>query len=102
MKRGILGVYHHASPKHLGRYVDEFAFRLNEGNVKLHTLTRLNSFVVLLRQEIGRSDVTVRATLREHFLGETGHERGPAGTVYGLRRGAGGGDRACRSGGAVA
>ena len=45
MKRGILGVYHHASPKHLGRYVDEFAFRLNEGNVKLHTLTRLNSFV---------------------------------------------------------
>ena len=44
-KRGILGVYHHASPKHLGHYVDEFAFRLNEGNVKLHTLTRLNSFV---------------------------------------------------------
>ena len=44
MKRGILGVYHHASPKHLGRYVDEFVFRLNEGNVKLHTLTRLNSF----------------------------------------------------------
>jgi transposase-like protein len=45
MTRGILGVYHHASPKHLGRYVDEFAFRLNEGNVKLHTLTRLASFV---------------------------------------------------------
>jgi len=45
MKRGILGVYHHASSKHLGRYVDEFSFRLNEGNVKLHTLTRLNSFV---------------------------------------------------------
>ena len=44
-KRGIIGVYHHASPKHLGRYVDEFSFRLNEGNVKLHTLTRLNSFV---------------------------------------------------------
>jgi len=44
LKRGILGVYHHASPKHLGRYVDEFVFRLNEGNVKLHTLTRLNSF----------------------------------------------------------
>ena len=33
------------SPKHLGRYIDEFSFRLNEGNVKLHTLTRLNSFV---------------------------------------------------------
>ena len=45
MKRGLLGVYHHASQKHLGRYVDEFAFRLNEGNVKRHTLTRLDSFV---------------------------------------------------------
>src|SRR4029077_13845092 len=32
MKRGLHGVYHHASPKHLARYVDEFAFRLNEGN----------------------------------------------------------------------
>ena len=45
LKRGLIGVYHHASPKHLGRYVDEFAFRLNEGNVKNHTLTRLDSFV---------------------------------------------------------
>jgi hypothetical protein len=26
------------------RYVDEFAFRLNEGNVKNHTLSRLDSF----------------------------------------------------------
>ena len=39
LKRGIIGVYHHTSPKHLDRYVDEFAFRLNEGNVKNHTLT---------------------------------------------------------------
>jgi transposase-like protein len=45
LKRGLIGVYHHASPKHLGRYVDEFSFRLNEGNVKNHTLTRLDSFV---------------------------------------------------------
>ena len=45
LKRGLTGVYHHASPKHLGRYVDEFTFRLNEGNVKNHTLTRLDSFV---------------------------------------------------------
>jgi hypothetical protein len=45
MKRGIYGVYHHTSKKHLDRYVDEFAFRLNEGNVKNHTLTRLDSFV---------------------------------------------------------
>lgn len=45
MKRGILGVYHHTSAKHLGRYVDEFTFRLNDGNVKVHTLDRLASFV---------------------------------------------------------
>lgn len=29
----------------LARYVDEFTFRLNEGNVKEHTLARLDSFV---------------------------------------------------------
>jgi len=45
LKRGLIGVYHHASTKHLGRYVDEFAFRLNEGNVKRHTLDRIDSFV---------------------------------------------------------
>lgn len=46
MKRGLVGVYHHASPKHLVRYVNEFAFRLNDGNVKNHTLDRLNSFIL--------------------------------------------------------
>ena len=45
MKRGLIGVYHHASKKHLSRYVDEFAFRLNDGNVKRHTLYRLDSFI---------------------------------------------------------
>ena len=45
LKRGLHGVYHHASRKHLGRYVDEFTFRLNAGNVARHTLARLDSFV---------------------------------------------------------
>jgi transposase-like protein len=45
MKRGLIGVYHHASPKHLGRYVDEFAFRLSDGRVQRHTLARLDSFI---------------------------------------------------------
>ena len=45
LKRGIMGVYHKVSVKHLGRYIDEFTFRLNEGNVKIHTLDRLDSFV---------------------------------------------------------
>jgi len=46
LKRGIYGVYHHASPKHLGRYVNEFTFRLNDGSCKRHSLKRLESFVV--------------------------------------------------------
>lgn len=50
LKRGLSGVYHHASTKHLGRYVDEFAFRLSDGNVKRHTLERLNSFITLAFQ----------------------------------------------------
>ncbi len=45
LKRGLHGVYHHASKKHLARYVDEFTFRLNDGTVKRHSLDRLDSLV---------------------------------------------------------
>jgi len=51
LKRGLHGVYHHASEKHLARYVDEFTFRLNDGNVKRHTMKRLESFA---KAAIGR------------------------------------------------
>jgi transposase-like protein len=51
LKRGLHGVYHHASPKHLARYVDEFAFRLGDGDVSHHTLDRLES---LFSAAIGR------------------------------------------------
>jgi transposase-like protein len=45
MRRGLHGVYHHASKKHIGRYVNEFTWRLNDGKVQRHTLQRLDSFV---------------------------------------------------------
>jgi len=49
MKRGVIGVYHHTSRKHLSRYVNEFTFRLNDGNVKRQTLDRLDSFIAETR-----------------------------------------------------
>lgn len=46
LKRGYYGIYHHFSVKHLARYVDEFTFRLNEGNVKIHTMNRIQSLII--------------------------------------------------------
>jgi transposase-like protein len=51
LKRGFYGVYHSFSEKHLQRYVDEFAYRLNEGNCKVHTLDRIDA---LLRRTVGK------------------------------------------------
>ena len=45
LKRGYNGVYHQWSFKHMARYINEFTFRLNEGNVKRHTWDRLESLV---------------------------------------------------------
>ena len=45
LKRSIYGTWHHVSVKHLGRYVNEATFRLNEGNVQRHTLDRLAAFI---------------------------------------------------------
>ena len=51
LKRGYHGVYHKMSVKHLSLYINEFSFRLNEGNVKRHTLERIDS---LLDASIGK------------------------------------------------
>ena len=44
LKRSIHGTWHHVSPKHLERYVNEAAFRLNEGNCEVDTLDRMRDF----------------------------------------------------------
>jgi len=49
LKRGVYGVFHHISSKHVGRYADEFAFRLNAGKVSRHTIERLDSFVETIK-----------------------------------------------------
>ena len=43
LKRGYYGTYHQWSQKHMRRYVDEFTFRLNAGDVQFDTLDRIAS-----------------------------------------------------------
>lgn len=45
LKRGYYGTYHNFSVKHMQRYVDEFSYRLNEGNCKIQTMDRINSLI---------------------------------------------------------
>lgn len=45
LKRGCHVTYHHVSKKHIDRYVNEFTFRLNEGNCQIDTIDRIKSLV---------------------------------------------------------
>lgn len=49
LKRGIIGIYHQISPKHLQRYCDEFCFRYNSRKIK-----DSNRFIVSLHRVGGR------------------------------------------------
>ncbi len=43
LKRGLMGTFHQVSRKHLDRYVNEFTFRLNEGNCQVDTADRMQA-----------------------------------------------------------
>lgn len=43
LKRGYHGTFHHFSKKHLDRYVDEFSFRLNQGNCSVDVIDRVRA-----------------------------------------------------------
>ncbi len=43
LKRGYNGVYHNFSEKRLQRCINEFAFRLNEGNCEVDTIERMEA-----------------------------------------------------------
>ncbi len=45
LKRGFYGTYHSFSQKHLQRYINEFTSRLNEGNVRVKTMDRIDAIL---------------------------------------------------------
>ena len=44
LRRSIHSSWHHVSPKHLGRYVNETSFRLKESNYEIDTIDRRVEF----------------------------------------------------------
>lgn len=45
IKRGYNGVYHNWSEKHCQKYINEFTFRFNDGNVDQPTMKRIDSLI---------------------------------------------------------
>ncbi|MCY4041790.1 MAG: IS1595 family transposase [Gammaproteobacteria bacterium] len=45
LKRGFHGIYHSWDMKHCASYINEFSFRLNQGNCKAETLDRMDSLI---------------------------------------------------------
>lgn len=52
LKRGFYGTYHNFGTKHIQRYVDEFTFRLNEGDCHIPSMERVDS---LFKGTVGKT-----------------------------------------------
>ena len=50
LKRGIVGIYHQVSPKHLDRYIDEFEYRYNTR--KNSEVARFNNMLSLSNKRL--------------------------------------------------
>jgi hypothetical protein len=56
VKRGITGIYHHASEKHLHRYINEFTFRFN--NRKMTDGSRFDVYLANAIDKITYEELT--------------------------------------------
>ncbi len=45
LKRAFYGIYHSFSGKHLQRYINEFTYRLNDGNAHIHMIDRIDALL---------------------------------------------------------
>jgi len=64
LKRGVLGIFHHLSAKHMHRYLSEFDFRWNrrkvsDGDRVLDTLRNLEADRLYYRVPIGSKEAEV-------------------------------------------
>ncbi len=67
LKRSIHGTWHHVSPKHLGKYVNEATFRLNEGICEVDTIERMET----LASQIGNKRLPCAKLVRDNGLSST-------------------------------
>ena len=59
LKRGIYGIYHHASPKHLHRYCREFEYRYNTRKIK--EVERFNHSLSICNKRLKYQDLIRKA-----------------------------------------